>query len=59
MLIDLSLLIYLEKFFKRLAGKNGIENALKELESVIQGENYTATTQVLQDTSHIRRGAWN
>ena len=48
----------LERYIKRLAGKSAIENAVGELESVIQGEHYTATAQVLQDTSQLRRGAW-
>ena len=49
---------YLERYIKRLAGKNAIENAVGELESVIQGEHYTATAQVLEDTSQLRRGTW-
>ena len=48
---------YLERYIKRLAGKKDIEKALGELETLIQGEHYTATAQVLQDTSELRRGA--
>ncbi|KAN0130591.1 hypothetical protein V8E53_011677 [Lactarius tabidus] len=44
-----------KRYIKRLAGRKDIENALGDLENVIQGEHYTATTQVLQDTSQIRR----
>ncbi|KAF8268479.1 hypothetical protein EI94DRAFT_1700226 [Lactarius quietus] len=39
----------------QIMGKKNIENALGELDTVIQGEHYTATTQVLQDTSQLRR----
>ena len=48
-----------ERYIKRLAGKNAIEDAVGELENVIQGEHYTATAQVLQDTSQLRRGTWH
>ena len=51
------LTIHLEKFFKKLAGSKDIETALGDLETLIQGEHYTATAQVLQDTSELRRGA--
>ena len=50
------LTIYSERYIKRLAGRKDIENAVAELESVIQREHYTATTQVLQDTRQLRRG---
>ena len=50
------LTIYLERYIKRLAGRKDIENAVAELESVIQREHYTATTQVLEDTRQLRRG---
>ena len=49
--------MYSERYFKKLAGRNNIENALGELESLIQGEHYMATAQVLQDTSGLRHGA--
>ena len=50
------LTIYPERYIKRLAGRKDIENAVAELESVIQREHYTATTQVLEDTRQLRRG---
>jgi hypothetical protein len=50
--------IYLERYFDRLAGRKDIDNALGELEKVFQGEQYTVTAQVLQDTGELRRGAW-
>ena len=52
-----TLTINLERYIKRIAGRKDIENALGELENVIQGEHYTVTAQVLQDTSELRRGA--
>ena len=51
------LTIKLERYINRLFGKKDIEKALVELETLIQGEHYTATAQVLQDTSELRRGA--
>ena len=48
---------YPERYFKKLAGKNNIENALGELEGLIQGEHYMVTAQVLQDTSGLKHGA--
>ncbi|KAN0132366.1 hypothetical protein V8E53_009792 [Lactarius tabidus] len=45
-----------KRYIKRLAGRKDIENPLGELENVIEGEHYTATAQVLQDTSELRRG---
>ena len=53
-----SLINYLERYIKRLAGKKDIENAVGELENLIQGEHYTVTAQVLQDTMELRRGAY-
>jgi hypothetical protein len=50
------LTIYLERYMKRLAGRKDLENALGELETLIQGEHYAAAAQVLQDTSELRRG---
>jgi hypothetical protein len=50
--------IYLGRYIKKLAGRKDIENALGELDGLIQGEHYTVTAQVLQDTSELRRGAW-
>ena len=47
----------IEKYIKRLAGRRDIENALGELENLLQGEHYTVTAQVLRDTSGLRRGA--
>lgn len=44
-----------KKYIKRLAGRKDIENALDELENLLQGEHYTVTAQVLQDTSGLRR----
>ena len=44
------LTIYLERFIKRVAGRKDIENALAELETVMQGEHYTVTAQVLRGT---------
>jgi hypothetical protein len=49
--------MYSERYFKKLAGRNNIENALGELESLIQGERDMATVQVLQDTSGLKHGA--
>ena len=49
--------LYIEKYIKRLAGRKDIENALGELENLLQGEHYTVTAQVLRDTSGLRRGA--
>ncbi|KAF8261960.1 hypothetical protein EI94DRAFT_745985 [Lactarius quietus] len=46
-----------KRYIKRLAGRKDIENAMGDLENVIQGEHYTVTAQVLQDTSELRRGA--
>ena len=51
------LAIYLERYINRLFGRKDIEKAFVELETLIQGEHYTATAQVLQDTSELRRGA--
>ena len=51
------LTIYIEKFLKRLTGSKDMETTLGELETLIQGEHYTATAQVLEDTSELRRGA--
>ena len=53
-----TLINYLERYIKRLAGKKDIENAVGELENLIQGEHYTVTAQVLQDTTELRRGAY-
>ena len=53
----ITLAIYLGRYIKKLAGRKDIENALGELEGLIQGEHYTVTAQVLQDTSELRRGA--
>ena len=47
---------YLERYIKRLAGRKDIDNALGEQETLIQGEHYTATAQVLEDTGELRRG---
>ena len=48
--------INLERIIQRLTGRKDIENALGELENVIQGEHYTVTAQVLHDTGELRRG---
>ena len=53
-----TLINYLERYIKRLAGKKDIKNAVGELENLIQGEHYTVTAQVLQDTTELRRGAY-
>jgi hypothetical protein len=50
-------MMYPERFFMKLAGRNSIENTLGELESLIQGEHYMVTAQVLQDTSGLKHGA--
>jgi len=38
-------------------GRKDIENALAEMEGLIQGEHYIVTAQVLQDTSELKHGA--
>jgi hypothetical protein len=47
---------YSEKLVNRLVGRKDIDDALMELEKVFQGEHYTVTAQVLQDTGELRRG---
>ncbi|KAF8269897.1 hypothetical protein EI94DRAFT_882726 [Lactarius quietus] len=45
-----------KKFLKKLAGSNKVEDALAEMEKLIQGEHYMVTAQVLQDTSGLKYG---
>ena len=52
-----TLTIHIEKYIKRLAGRKDIEDALGELGNMLQGEHYTVTARVLQDTSGLRQGA--
>ena len=40
----------------KLFGRKDIENALTELGTLIQGVHYTATAQILEDTSELKRG---
>ena len=55
LLID-HLAIYLERYMDKLFGRKDIENALTELGTLIQGVHYTATAQLLEDTSELKRG---
>ncbi|KAH8979420.1 hypothetical protein EDB86DRAFT_643179 [Lactarius hatsudake] len=42
------------RFFNKLGGKRDIEDALGELENLIQGEHYMVAAQVLQDVSQLK-----
>ncbi|KAH9023919.1 hypothetical protein EDB85DRAFT_297475 [Lactarius pseudohatsudake] len=44
------------RFFNKLGGKRVIEDALGELENLIQGEHYMVAAQVLQDVSKLKHG---
>jgi TATA-binding protein-associated factor Taf7 len=46
-----------ETFFKKLIGRNEIEDALQKLDKLEQGELRSATAQVLKTTSNIKDGA--
>ena len=51
------LLTYLsEKYLKKLVGRTDIEDRLKKLDNLIQGERGMATAQVLKVTSEIKDG---
>jgi len=45
-----------EKYLKRPVGRTDIEDALKKLDNLIQGEHGMATAQVLKATSEIKGG---
>jgi hypothetical protein len=44
---------YIEKFFKKLAGRSGVEDALKRLDTLTQEEARMAITQVMKVTHSI------
>lgn len=43
-----------KKYFKRLLGRTDIEDALRKLDSLIQGENGMVTAQILKATSELK-----
>jgi hypothetical protein len=45
-----------EKYLKKLVGRTDIEDGLKKLDNMIQGEHGMATAQVLKATSAIKDG---
>ena len=47
---------FLEKYLKKIVGRTDIEDGLKELDSLIQGEHGMVTAQILQAASEIKGG---
>ena len=47
---------HLKKFFKKLIGKKGIEDALSKLDRLTQEEVNMATVQILKVSRHIKGG---
>ncbi|KAI9432720.1 hypothetical protein H4582DRAFT_1088520 [Lactarius indigo] len=47
-----------KKYFMRLLGRTDIEDALRKLDNLIQGEHGMVTAQILKNTSELRGGAW-
>jgi hypothetical protein len=50
--------IFLEKYLKKLVGRTDIEDGLKKLDNLIQGEHGMATAQVLKAASEIKGGVY-
>ena len=48
--------LFSEKYLKKLLGRTDIEDGLKKLDNLIQGEHRMATAQGLKATSEIRGG---
>ena len=48
--------IFSEKYLKKLVGRTDIEDGLKKLDNMIQGEHRMATAQGLKATSEIKSG---
>jgi hypothetical protein len=48
--------IFSEKYLKKLVGRTDIEDGLKKLDNLIQGEHGMATAQVLKVANEIKGG---
>ena len=49
---------FAEKFFKKVAGRSEIDDALRRLDKVTQDEHRMATAQTLRATQGVVDGVW-